>query len=293
MKHKLTITIIILGMFLLTQFIGLYIAHDPHIPNYFNPQINPETQQSPQNYFYQIISSFIFAFLIFVLITKYKLKLFMRIWFFLVVTAALFFSLSTILFDLFNTELYWIALLIALALGTLKLFRPSIIIHNGTELLIYPGIAAIFVPLLSHIFILALLVLISIYDMWAVWKSGIMQKMAKFQMTELKVFGGFLIPYLTREIRQKIANAKKSKSKKQFKVPIAILGGGDIFFPIFTSGIFYNAYGIGAAITVILGAFVGLTYLMFNSKKKPYPAMPYITIGIFLALAIWFGITLI
>jgi presenilin-like A22 family membrane protease len=280
-------------MFLLTQFIGLYVAHSAHLPLYLAPQISQETYQSPQYYFYQIVSSFIFAFLIFVLITKYKLKLFMRLWFFIVVSIALSISISTILFNFFGISQYWIALIFAILLGALKLFRPSMIIHNGTELLIYPGIAAIFVPLLSPIFIIILLVLVSIYDVWAVWKSGIMQKMAKFQMTELKIFGGFLIPYLTKNIRQKIANAKTTKAKKGLKIPIAILGGGDIFFPIFTSGVFYNAFGLNSALAVIFGSFAGLTYLMFTSEKKPYPAMPYITVGIFLGLAVWYGIRMI
>ena len=46
--------------------------------------------------------------------------------------------------------------------------------------------------------VIILLVVISIYDMWAVWKSGIMQKMAKYQMDELKIFSGFYVPYASK-----------------------------------------------------------------------------------------------
>jgi presenilin-like A22 family membrane protease len=210
----------------------------------------------------------------------------MRTWFFLVTVIALSISISAIT-KIWNIENYWIALLIALPLATLKLVRPSIIIHNGTELLIYPGLAAIFVQILSPIYIILFLILIAIYDFWAVWRSQLMQRMAKFQMKEMKVFGGFFIPYLTKEIRQKIINSKKSK--KQIKVPIAILGGGDIVFPIITAGVFMNYFGLTPALFVICGAFLGLAYLLVNShKKKFYPAMVYITPAILIALAIWF-----
>jgi presenilin-like A22 family membrane protease len=290
-KQEKILILIVLSMFLITQFIGLYVTHNANLPAYLNPQLSPDIQISPQYYFYQIISSFIFAFLIFVLITKFKLRLIMKIWFFSVVVIALSISISTILFKLFSINIYWIALFIALILASLKVFRPSIISHNATELLIYPGIAAIFVPLLNPFFIIILLIIISAYDIWAVWHSKIMMKMAKFQMNELRVFGGFFVPYLTKEIRQKIENLKKSKNKNKklikLKIPTIMLGGGDIFYPIFTSGVFFIAFGIWSALAVIFGAFAGLSYLLFTRENKPYPAMPYITTGIFIGLVIW------
>jgi len=133
--------------------------------------------------------------------------------------------------------------------------------------------------------------------MWAVWKSGIMQKMAKFQMEELKIFGGFLIPSASakvkaqmKKIKLKYENKKmpmKIKNKK-FKVNIAILGGGDVIFPIITAGVFYRSFGMMAALSIIFGALIGLSYLFAVTKKgKAYPAMPYITAGILLGLAFW------
>jgi presenilin-like A22 family membrane protease len=205
-------------------------------------------------------------------------------------------SLNAFLKDMF-TNSFLIASMFGLGLAILKLIRPSIVIHNATELLIYPGIATLFVQILSPLYAIFLLILISIYDMWAVWKSGLMQKMAKFQMNELKVFGGFFIPYMTKELRDKINAAKISKNKKklsQVKLPVAILGGGDIVFPIITAGVFFFSYGIVPALYIIFGAFAGLTYLLITSeKKKFYPAMPFITSGIFLGLLLWLLLGLI
>jgi len=133
--------------------------------------------------------------------------------------------------------------------------------------------------------------------MWAVWKSGIMQKMAKFQMEELKVFGGFLIPSVPKSVRKQIKNIKvkyknkkipKSVQNKKFKINFAILGGGDVVFPIITSGVFMRAFGIVPALFVTGGALAGLIFLFAITKKdRAYPAMPYITLGIFLGIIAW------
>jgi presenilin-like A22 family membrane protease len=82
-------------------------------------------------------------------------------------------------------------LVIALPLAFTKIYGRNFLVHNLTELFIYPGIAAVFVPILNIWTIIVLLILISIYDMWAVWHSGIMQKMAKYQINQLKIFSGF------------------------------------------------------------------------------------------------------
>jgi presenilin-like A22 family membrane protease len=294
MKHKVTITVIILCMFLLTQFVGLYVIASDSVPEYLS-STNADSE-SAGFFFYQLISSFIIAILIVVLITKYKLRLVMKTWFTIVVIIAISVSMAAIMKNIFGVTNYIFPLVLAIIFGILKLLRPSVVIHNVTEVLIYPGIATIFVPILTPFYAIVLLILISIYDMWAVWHSGIMQKMAKFQMNELKIFGGFLIPYLTKEVRQKIASMKKSKNKKnqKMKISMAILGGGDVVFPIITAGVFMLSLGMSYAISVILGALLGLTLLLiFSEKKKFYPAMPFISAGIFLGLLICWLINLI
>ena len=70
--------------------------------------------------------------------------------------------------------------------------------------MIYPGIAAVFIPLLNVYGIIFLLLAISIYDMWAVWKSEFMQKMATYQIKNLKFFTGFFIPYANKEEKLKM-----------------------------------------------------------------------------------------
>ena len=134
--------------------------------------------------------------------------------------------------------------------------------------------------------IIFLLIIISAYDMWAVWHSGIMQKMAKYQINELKIFSGFFVPYLSKKVRREIKNTPKSELKnKKVRANVAILGGGDVVFPIITAGVMLIKFGWISAILIIAGATLGLSYLLFFAeKKKFYPAMPFITAGIALGI---------
>ena len=53
------------------------------------------------------------------------------------------------------------------------------------------------------------------------------------------------------------------------------------------SGVVLKTWGLLPAISVIVGATLGLSYLFFFAKKKKfYPAMPFISAGIFLSMVV-------
>jgi presenilin-like A22 family membrane protease len=330
MKHNIQITIILLSMFVITQFIGLYVINsDPfHIQTKINGTtatlvnpglfwLEPPEVQSESDFgisFSSIIFAFIFAIILLFLLIKFKIDIILRTWFFIVVAISLFITFNAIFLKsplnvFFSNYLFFIipAIAVSLILSFIKIFKRNFIVHNLTELLIYPGIAVIFVsilffpqnPGLSMIAILGLLLLISIYDIWAVWHSGIMQKMAKYQINKLRVFSGFFVPYISKKMRLQLKKIKKSKLKnKKIKVNIAILGGGDVIFPIIAAGVILKIKemnmpfglhtftgGFLPAVFVVAGATLGLTLLfLFSEKKKFYPAMPFITAGILLGM---------
>jgi presenilin-like A22 family membrane protease len=301
MKHKIEITLILLFMFVLTQFIGLYV-----VSYYLKPEnklifgLEPpevKTESDYYSFFSLIVFAFIVAIVIFLVLIKIKIDFLIRLWFFSVV----FIALSISFLSFFNWFKY--ALIFSLVLSFLfaffKVYKRNILAHNFTEFFIYPGIAAVFVPIFNVYTIIILLVLISIYDAWAVWHSGIMQRMAKYQINKVRVFSGFFVPYLSKSLRQKIKKWKKKLTKKQLekkkiKVNVAILGGGDVVFPIITAGVMFKFFGMFFALSVIIGATIGLSYLFFFAeKRKFYPAMPFITGGIFLGIILGYLITLI
>lgn len=312
MKHNIKITLVLLAMFLATQFIGLYIVNNylpvkiingekvevesPDLPFGLQPPEIKENREFSQM-FLIIFSAFVFAIILLILLTRINAEFLIKLWFFLVVLLALGISanvfVSKIFFsslEIFSTALpvSWIlSLILMLPFAFIKIYRRDFLIHNATELFIYPGIAAIFVPILNIYTISVLLIFISVYDIWAVNKSGIMQRMAKYQIKKLNVFSGFFVPYISQRLREKLKKLKKSElRKRKIKVNLAILGGGDVVFPIIASGVMLKTLGFVPAVFVIIGAALGLCYLMFfGEKKKFYPAMPYITAGIFLGMA--------
>jgi presenilin-like A22 family membrane protease len=284
MKHKTSITLLILGLFLLAQLLGLFIIDKGVVPELFNH--NGEIQTSFNNFLSMFIS-FIIAITLFFFLIQYKWKFFLKVWFGMVILLTLGIVINSFFYmrGVEGNLYFFYSLLIAIPFMFLKVFRPSLVIHNITEVFIYAGLALVFVNILTPISVIIVLVLISFYDMWAVWHSGLMQKMAKFQMDEMKIFNGFLIPYLTKEMREKIRKAKGSKKKIKMKVPVALLGGGDIAFTLIPAGVFLKAFGWIPALFIVGGGFFGLAYLLLNSSKKRfYPAMPFITLGIFLGI---------
>jgi len=307
MKHNLKITVILLAMFITTQLIGIYVVNHYAPVKVINNQVTempsspelpfgletPVVQRESQynGLFLGIVVAFIFAILLFLLLTRFKVEFVLKLWFFVVVVIALSVSFLSILSPITKFALIF-SIFLAFILGIVKIYRRNFIVHNATELFIYPGIAAVFVPILNVWTIIALLILISVYDAWAVWHSGIMQKMAKYQINKLKIFSGFFVPYFGKGMRQKIKNWKRTLTKsqlrkKKIKVSIAILGGGDVVFPIITAGVMLKTLGLTSAFFVIAGATLGLAYLfLFSKKKKFYPAMPFITAGILLGIVV-------
>lgn len=291
MKHNLKITFILLAMFIVTQFIGLYVinhysAEGNVLPYGMEPPEIEDGTDFYTSFLPSIIVAFVIAVVLLFLFTRFKLDFILKTWFFLVILLALGIFLTSVLPNEKYVPLF--AIIFALPFAIMKVYKRDFLVHNVTELVIYPSIAAVFVPLLNFWTVIILLVLISIYDMWAVWRSGIMQKMAKYQMNQLKIFSGFFIPYISKKVRMDLKELPKSELKnKKIKANVAILGGGDVIFPIITAGVILNQFGFWPALSVIIGATVGLTYLfLFAEKKKFYPAMPFITAGIALGLIV-------
>ncbi len=299
MKHSIKIILIILVMFLVAQLIGIavvkiyspqtkqIISENGSITNttiYNLPYgLNPPEGASPKGTLLSIIIGIVFAVILMFILMRIKAELFLRLWFFFVVTIAIAITLNAVFLGISYSSI--IALAIALPIAFVKIFQRNIIVHNLTELMIYPGIAAIFVSLLNVWTVILLLILISLYDIYAVWHVGFMQKMAKYQIQKLRLFAGFFIPYTEGNKQDLIQNPKKSSQKKRVKVNVAILGGGDVVFPIILAGVVFREFGLLSAIIISLGATLALLGLYYISKKgKFYPAMPFLSIGCFLAL---------
>jgi presenilin-like A22 family membrane protease len=298
MKHTKKVTYILVGFFLISQFIGLVV-----VDRYLDHKTLDETGEIEYNDLpfdierppieegmsvWYIAGAIVIGTIILLIIIKFRGIRIWKTWYFLSVLI----TMTVALGGFFNQ----IVAIVLSALGAFyKIFRPKVWIHNVTELFIYGGLAAIFVPIMNLFSAVTLLILISIYDMYAVWKSKHMVKLAEFT-TESRVFAGLSVPYDKKsgKISGSIPKSSKLTSKKS-RVRHAILGGGDIGFPLMFAGVVMkdimlnNGLLIGFAKAMIIPVFTTIAlYLLFvkGDKNKFYPAMPFLSAGCFVGYGV-------
>ncbi len=318
MKHSTKITLLLLTIFLVSQFIGLAV-----VGQYVDPVLSEEQGETvfqepsfverpdiePQTAYLPLIIILLIGTGILLLLIKFKAFKIWRAWFLLAVVISI-----TLAMDAFLPAL--ISLAIGIIVGIWKIFKPNPIIHNLSEPFIYAGLAALFVPIFNLNSIVILLILISLYDMYAVWRSKHMVTLAKAQ-SQANIFAGLSLPYsVSKEGKSKIlfstkqetitnktvAKITKSKSKKtppkakreKAELRSAILGGGDISFPLFFAGVVFKEFGMIPALIIPLFTTAGLAALLFTSQeKKFYPAMPPLAIACFIGLGFVWAIGLV
>jgi len=321
MKHDLFVTIVLVVFFILAQVVGLGLVNADMkgvevvdgVPTivHADTSLGPRPELSGSGAFAYIAIGLIIGTLLVLLIIRMKKINLWKAWFFIAVVLAIILALGvfranyiaffiavfpTISPALGGTLATGLVFVIALVLAVLKVLKPNVIIHNITEVLMYAGIAVFLVPLLNVFWAFILLLVISLYDMYAVWKSKHMVKMAKFQ-AESKVFAGLFIPYtpkaqaaagIAKPLPPKSLKTASAKTAKQEKRN-AILGGGDIAFPLLFTGAVMESLvlkGLSKAValqqcmTITITTTLALALLfIFAKKDKFYPAMPFITAG--------------
>lgn len=295
MKHPFSITAVLVLLFFCTQAIGiglLFLDGDVSVNEageqeieYSDTAIGERPDMDPQSSFWFIAIGVALGTALMFLLIKFKAFRLWKLWFFL----AIFFSLA-VAFEVIMPALW--ALILGAVLAGWKSLRPNPIIHNLTELFMYAGILILLAPLFNLFWAVALLLVISIYDAIAVWKSKHMITLAKAQ-TDRKMFAGLYIP----KGKKMHVPPPKHPKKKSKRSGSAILGGGDIAFPMLFAGVvlqwLIEVRGIMPNIAlyytliIALGATAALAFLFAYSKKDTfYPAMPFITAGCLLGLGV-------
>lgn len=302
MKHSLRATLLLLGIFLVTQLFGIlvinnYIDHEASevagetvfedLPIGERPEFDEKTSYLP------IIIIILIGTLILFILIKLKAFIIWKIWFLIAVFATIMFALGAFV----DAR---IAVGVALILAVWKVFKPNPYVHNFTEILVYSGLAAIFVPIFNLMSIVILLLLISAYDAYAVWKSKHMIALAKAQ-SKAEIFAGLLIPYKWKKGKKPVAKKVKKKSSKKSikgkvskiakgkkrKIKTAILGGGDIGFPLIFTGVILKEFGLGYSFVIPIFTTIALASLFYyGDKNKFYPAMPFISAACFVGLGV-------
>lgn len=309
MKHSAKITLILLAFFFMAQVMGLfilshYVDKEQSLVQgkavFKNLPIGERPPLDEKNSYITIISAILIGTILLLILIKLNWVWIWKAWFLMAVILSL-----TMAFGAFFGK--WLALSLAVILGAWKIFKPNFWVQNFTELFIYGGLAAIFVPILSLWSVSILLILIAFYDAYAVWKSKHMITLAQSQ-TKAKLFAGLYIPYDFSALKGKVLGKKKVVLKKVenkvnvgknlVKVPIkvrtAVLGGGDIGFPLLFAGVVFKEIGLWYSLIISLFSVAGLSFLLWYGKEeKFYPAMPFIGAGCFMGLGVVWVIRLL
>ncbi len=303
MKHDLLVTIVLIVVFILSQVVGLFLVagsvkgvdcnNDSSVCkiDYSETAVGSRPETSGAGSLLYIIIGVAIGTIALLVMARFDAGKLWKIWFFL----AVWFSI-TVSFGVFLPSL--VAWIFAFLLSAWKVFKPNVFVYNLAEVLMYAGIAVLLVPILNVFWVVVLLLIVSVYDFIAVWKSKHMVTMAKF-ISGNNAFAGLLIPYSSGKKGRifTVFPSSKKHGKNLSKVKQAILGGGDITFPLLFSGVVFqdnllslvnNGFSLDKAVNlalvpafiVSLGAVLAVSYLFFFAKKdKFYPAMPYITAG--------------
>lgn len=296
MKHKLSISILIVILFLIAQFIGLVITAK-HMPAEKLPLGIEKPKLEPKLSITYITIFIIIGTLLAIAIARFSLLRLWKFWF-----GISLFIVLTISFGAFIKEVY--AIILSGIITGWRILKPNILVHNISEMFVYGGIAAIFVPMLNIWAAIVLLVVISIYDYIAVRKTKHMIKLAKFQKQN-RTFAGLFVPYKTIWIKRgltsklNLVSKMKGKIKENMREKLvrktktkflsAILGGGDIGFTLLFSATVMQELGLNLLWAMIIPIFAGCALFLlfvFGKKGKFYPAMPYLSTACFLGYGI-------
>jgi len=256
--------------FLLIQLVGLYTG--------FVLSGQEVVEQMPTD---QSVIWFASAFLIATTLLVLGLRFFKgKLFFGALFTLIIFIGSQTVFATFFP---YLVSVALAAGLVFIRYYKPNPIIHNAAVGLAVAGIGAQLGLMLPVQAVLVLFVILSAYDIFAVYGSKHMVKMFK-GLTKRGVLLGLAIPESKVHAKKTITKLKPGKGSG-----FIMLGTGDIAFPLILA-VSALQYGIASSLLVIAGSLIGIytVFFLLSKDRKPLPALPPIalfsTLGFLISL---------
>lgn len=252
-------------LFSLTLVLGIATAYKSY------QIVTIQKIEIPQVSFWQFIVQFFIATIFILLIVRIikfrkQKELIFRGLFVLAV-----FSGGFLLLSIWFSGIIPLILIITLIVSWWK--KPSVLVQNACVILAIAGIGSVLGLTFEPETIIAFLIIFSIYDVIAVYKTKHMVEMAK-EMIKSRAILGLVIP-------QNILGFSESLKNIKIGGKFLVLGGGDIVFPLLLCS---SLIPFGLLKSLIVGFFslIGLSvsfYLFLSQKKrKPIPALPPIAL---------------
>ena len=167
---------------------------------------------------------------------------------------------------------------VAIIAGITWLFWDRIWLHDLLLLITLSGAGAVFGFLFSPWTFMIFMLVIAVYDVVAV-RFGFMVWMAD-KLSESATMPAFVFSKKIKDWRLRLKNIRVGDLKKEEpdRREYAILGGGDIGFPLMLTGSVFFAAGLASAMLVGVFALMGLMSAFLIQllwlKGKPMPALP-------------------
>ncbi len=266
MKNNIKLFLIELFFFCFTLILGIFISYNiGNLSHFINAAQEVEQPGSYSALFF--IGYFFLATLVIFLVSRSEKHEKGKILFFKFVFLTSVALGSLITFSVFLSDLTAFFLVTVLILVWKS--YPLIILHNFLISISITGIGTIVGTMFSGFEIVVLLIVFSIYDFIAVYKTKHMVKMAT-EMIKTKAIMGLIIPFDFKDLFNNLEKEDKSK--------FMILGGGDLSFPLFLVSAVTLSHGVKEALFLTAFACLGLfaSFFLFMSQKikKAIPALP-------------------
>jgi len=228
--------------------------------------------ESPPVSFFQFILYFFLAtfFILFIFYFIRRKTIKGKIYKFLFVFASFFSSL--IFFESIFPEPIPLILVFLLIFWWIK--APIILNQNLLMIFSLAGIGANMGLILKPEVVILILIVLSIYDFIAVYKTKHMVKIAK-EMIETGTILGLVFPFEFSDFLESTKKIKPGEGR------FLILGGGDVAFPLIFSvsvlelGIFRSFL---VALFSLFGVIANFLFFIKQKEKKPIPALPLISL---------------
>ena len=240
-----------LGLFAATQLIGLFIA------------LRIGDLAGGQSVSVDLSAGEVIIFLVFFTAAVYLLSHFVRrsgIFFRLVLGLAVFAGSQT--FFLVVLGNYTVSVLCALFLAVLVSKIKIVFLHNLGMIIALAGIGAVLGLSLSPVSVIFLLLILSFYDIVAVYKTGHMVRMAE-EMVRSRAISGIVLPRAFSGWKSGLQNVRPGGE-------FMILGSGDIIMPLILIASVAGLHGLARGLLIMLFSMAGLslTYYLFMAQKE-------------------------
>jgi len=204
------------------------------------------------------------------------------------VFAFLIFIGSHIVFSTFLPNI--IAIVLAIGLVGLRFLWPNILTQNISMIIAVAGVSAQLGVLLTVPAVIILLIILSVYDVWAVFKTKHMIHLAK-GLIQRGMPPMIVMPTSWKDFTRSMQEVQMEKLKpsKGRTMKYMMLGTGDLAFPL-VFAVAALQYSLFSAYAVVAGALAGIViiHVILTTQKqiRALPALPPIAIGSIIAFAI-------